>query len=94
MRAQIEALAMQGAPSVSSLIEHDGKIEFQTRSIRSEVRVRTQRALAFAEVPDTVALVAWLHKDALIARWTAKSTPKPMMVARCRMNSGSSARAR
>ena len=31
MREQIEALAMQGAPSVSSLIEHDGKIEFQTQ---------------------------------------------------------------
>ena len=58
---------MQGAPSVSSLIEHDGRIEFQTRSIRSEVRGADQRALAFAEVPDAAALVAWLHKDALIA---------------------------
>ena len=67
MRAQIEALAMQGAPSVSALVEHDGKIEFQARSIRSEARGAEQRALAFAEVPDTLALVAWLHKDALIA---------------------------
>ena len=58
---------MQGAPSVSALVEHDGKIEFQARSIRSEARGAEQRALAFAEVPDTLALVAWLHKDALIA---------------------------
>lgn len=26
-----------------------------------------RRSLAFSEVPDAVALVAWLHKDALIA---------------------------
>jgi hypothetical protein len=66
MRAQIEALAMQGAPSVSALIELDGKIEFQTQRLTSEVHA-AQRALAFAEVPDATALVAWLHKDAMIA---------------------------
>ena len=27
----------------------------------------TERSLAFTEVPDVVALLAWLHKDALIA---------------------------
>jgi hypothetical protein len=66
MRGQIEALAMQGAPSASLLIEHDGKIEFQTQSVRSEM-YGEQRQAAFAEISDTVALVAWLHKDALIA---------------------------
>ncbi|MET4198749.1 hypothetical protein [Bradyrhizobium sp. LA6.12] len=67
MREQIEALAMQGAPSASSLIELDGgKIEFQARRLTSEVHA-AERALAFAEVPDAVALIAWLHKDALIA---------------------------
>jgi hypothetical protein len=57
---------MQGAPSVSSLIEHDGKIEFQTQRVTSEVHAE-RRSLAFTEVPDAVALVAWLHKDALVA---------------------------
>ena len=66
MRAQIEALAMQGAPSVSRLVELDGPVEFQTQQVQSQV-YNAQAAVAFAEVPDAVALVAWLHKDALIA---------------------------
>ncbi|MDE5465223.1 hypothetical protein [Bradyrhizobium sp. CSS354] len=66
MRAQIEALAMQGAPSISRLIELDGPIDFQTQSLRSEVLGADQRALAFAELPSALALICWLHKDALI----------------------------
>lgn len=65
-REQIEALAMQGAPSVSALIEIDGKIEFQTQRLTSEVHAE-QRSLAFAQASDAVALICWLHKDALIA---------------------------
>jgi hypothetical protein len=71
MRAQIEALAMQGAPSVSALIELDGKIEFQTRRLQSEVFGAERRGLAYAEIPD-IALVAWLHKDALIKKLDAE----------------------
>ncbi len=66
MRAQIEALAMQGAPSVSRLIELDGTVEFQTQHLQSEVHAE-RRAVAFTEDADAVALIAWLHKDALIA---------------------------
>jgi hypothetical protein len=51
MRAQIEALAMQGAPSVSSLIEHDGKIEFQTQRLQSQVIGAEQRALRSPKWP-------------------------------------------
>jgi len=65
MRAQIEALAMN-APSVSRLVEIDGPVDFQTQRVTSEVHSE-RRSLAFTEVPDAVALVAWLHKDALIA---------------------------
>jgi len=72
MREQIDALAMQGAPSVSSLIEHDGRIDFQTQRVQSQVIGAEQRALAFAELPDAVALVAWLHKDMLIKRLDAE----------------------
>jgi hypothetical protein len=66
MREQVETLAMQGAPSVSALIELDGKIEFQTQRLTSEVHGE-RRSLAFAEMPNTIALFAWLHRDALIA---------------------------
>jgi hypothetical protein len=66
MRAQIEALAMQGAPSVASLIELDGKIEFQTQRLTSEVHAE-RRSLAFTEAADAVALTCWLHKSAMIS---------------------------
>jgi len=44
MRAQIEALAMQGAPSVSNLIEHDRQIEWPTQMLRSDVRNTPQQS--------------------------------------------------
>jgi hypothetical protein len=66
MREQIEALAMRGAPSVSALVELDGKIEFQTHQVRSTV-YDASGAVAFAEVPDAIALTCWLHKSGLIA---------------------------
>jgi hypothetical protein len=71
MRAQIEALAMQGAPSVSLLIELDGKVEFKTQRLTSEIHGE-RRLLGFSETADAVALVAWLHKDALIKRLDAE----------------------
>ena len=67
MREQIEALAMQGAPSVSALVELDGKIVWPMQMMRSEVRGGEHPALAFAETHDAVALICWLHKSALIA---------------------------
>jgi hypothetical protein len=70
-REQIEALAMLGAPSVSRLVELDGPVEFQTQRVQSEVHGE-RRSLAFTEVPDTVALVAWLHRDALVKRLDAE----------------------
>jgi hypothetical protein len=68
MRAQIEALAMSGAPNVSNLIEHDRKIEWNTQTLRSEVHnVTGTPSIGFANVPDMLALTCWLHKSALIA---------------------------
>lgn len=71
MRAQIEAMAMQGAPSVSLLVESDGDIIWPTVRQQSEVHGE-QRALAFAQVPDTLALMCWLHRDALIKKLDAE----------------------
>jgi hypothetical protein len=70
MRAAVEALAMQG-PDVSMMVEHDGELIWPLTRLRSEV-FGEQRQLAFAEVPDTVALFAWLHRDTLIKRLDAE----------------------
>jgi hypothetical protein len=67
MREQIAELATQGAPSVSLLVEHDGKVEFQTQRLQSEVFNAQPGAIGYAAIPDVVGLFAWLHRDALIA---------------------------
>ncbi len=72
MRAQIEALAMLGAPDVADLIEHARKIVFQTQRLQSSVYNTEKPAIAFAEVSDAVALLAWLHRDAMIKRLDAE----------------------
>jgi hypothetical protein len=75
MKEQIEALAIQGAPIISDLIEHDRKIIWPTLRVQSDVVNAATPALAglaFAEVPDGVALTCWLHKDALVKRLAAE----------------------
>jgi hypothetical protein len=67
MRAQIEQLAERGSPSISRLVELDGQVEFETQHLKSMV-VAEQRLLAFAETPDALALIAWLHRDTLVKR--------------------------
>jgi hypothetical protein len=71
VRAQIEALAQQGAPSVSNLIEHDRPISWPTQVLRSAVHAETP-SIAFAEVHGVLPVIAWLHRDALIARLDAE----------------------
>jgi hypothetical protein len=67
MRAQIEALALQGEPNVSGLIEHDRPVTWPTEMLRSDVRGGDHLALGFAEVHPVLPVIAWPHKDALIA---------------------------
>ena len=67
VRQEIEALAMRGAPSVSDVIEHDRSVIWPTQNIRSQVYNTEVPSVAFAELPDTLALFAWLHRDGLIA---------------------------
>jgi hypothetical protein len=71
MRAQVEALAQRG-PSVSRLVELDQDIDWPTCELRSNVYNAPGGAIAFAEAPDTLALFAWLHRDALIKRLDAE----------------------
>jgi hypothetical protein len=72
MREQITQLAERGAPDVTTLVEHDSKVEFQTQRLQSQVYNTEQRAVAFTEVTDAVALACWLHRDVLIARLEAE----------------------
>jgi hypothetical protein len=66
MREQIEALARRAAPDVSILIEHDGKLRWPTTNLQSQI-FNAQPAIGFAETPDALGLLVWLHRDALIA---------------------------
>jgi hypothetical protein len=72
MREQVGQLAARGAPSASLLVEHDGEIVWPTVQLRSEVYNAQAGAIAFAAVPDAVALVAWALKDALIKKLDAE----------------------
>lgn len=67
MRAQIDALALQGTPDVTGLIEHDGPVVFATQSMRSSVYNANAPAIAFAEIDAAIPLLVWLHRDAMIA---------------------------
>jgi hypothetical protein len=66
MRQQVEGLATLGAPSVSSLTEHDRDIAWPTQRVTSSIYNAQPGAVGFSELPDALALVVWLHKDALI----------------------------
>jgi hypothetical protein len=57
---------------VSRLVELDGLVDFQTQSVRSEVIGSSERSLAFAHVPDALAMFAWLHRETLINRLDAE----------------------
>jgi hypothetical protein len=70
MRETVEALAQ--APDVTTLIEFDRDIAWPTMRVQSSVYNTGTPAIAFAEVPDTVALLAWAFRDALIARLDAE----------------------
>jgi len=72
MRAQIEALAQAGQPDVAMLVAHDREVEFKTRRVTSQVHNTTPGVIAYAEVPDTIALLTWMHRDALIAKLDAE----------------------
>jgi hypothetical protein len=72
MREQIEQLARRGAPDVTLIVEHDGKLTWPMQRVQSQVFNAQPGATAFAEVPDAVALVAWTFKGALIAALDAE----------------------
>jgi hypothetical protein len=85
MREMVEQLAQRGAPSASSLIEHDGEIIWPMVQVQVQVQVFNAQpgAIGFAEVPDMLAIDAWRNRDALIAALDARSLPKRMTRPHC-----------
>jgi hypothetical protein len=67
MREQIEQLAARGRPDVTMLIKNDANVGFPQTRLKSQVLGGAESALAFTEVPDTLALFTWLHKEPLLA---------------------------
>ena len=66
-----KSLAQRGEVSVSRLVEHDGELELPTQQLVVPVR-GAQGAAGITEVPDTVAMFAWLHRDLLIKKLDAE----------------------
>jgi hypothetical protein len=72
IKQEVEALAMRGQPIVSDVIEHDRRLIWPVVRVQAQVLNVQAGAIAFAEVPDTLALTCGLHKDALIAKLDAE----------------------
>jgi hypothetical protein len=71
VREQIELVAPR-CPDVTLIVEHDGEIIWPMMRVRSQVFNAQPGAVAFAEVPDTLGLFVWLHRDALLAKLDAE----------------------
>ncbi|WP_029582937.1 hypothetical protein [Bradyrhizobium sp. URHD0069] len=67
MRERIGQLAESGRPWVEQAIENDAEIPFQTQTHPVRILNGDPSLIGFTELPDTLALLAWLHGDALIA---------------------------
>jgi hypothetical protein len=74
IRQEIEALASQGSPIVSHVIEHNAAIVWPMQRVQWQVIGVEHGALAFGEVPETICLLAWALKDLLLTRLDALVT--------------------
>jgi hypothetical protein len=71
-REQVEMLASAGGPNVSRAVDALAPVEFPIRQTRAMIRnVDTPAAVAFVEMPDALATMAWLLRDELIAKLDA-----------------------
>jgi hypothetical protein len=67
MRERIEQLAESGRPWVEQAIENGAEIPFPTQTHPVRILNGGPGLIGFAELPDMLALMTWLHRDALIA---------------------------
>jgi hypothetical protein len=71
-REQIEELAARGKPNVLALVKRGGQIIFPEQRTQVDIVNAPQPMLGFALRPDTVALFAWAHRDALLKKLEAE----------------------
>ena len=67
MREQVAGWVEAGRPNVSASIALGDDVEFETESQQVDVH-SDPRTLGFVEMPNTVAMLAWLDPDRMIAR--------------------------
>ncbi len=72
MRAEIEALAEAGRPDATGSIEHNTAIDWPVTNYRFDVYNAAPGAVAFGQLIDPKALIAWLFKEQLIDRLSAE----------------------
>ncbi|UPK31873.1 hypothetical protein IVB18_05335 [Bradyrhizobium sp. 186] len=73
MIAQVEALAEQGRPDAASSIEHGEPIAWPLERFQCDIfNGAAPGAIAFGQLTDVVAFIAWLFKDQLIERLRAE----------------------
>jgi hypothetical protein len=74
MREQVEALAARGEPDVSVLVERGANIVWPTTQVQVTIFNAEPGAIGYAEMPDMLAIAAYLHKDAMIAALACEIT--------------------
>jgi hypothetical protein len=67
----IDRLADAGMPNLDAAIEHGMDIGFATTRLQSLVYNAQPGAVAYAEVPDVLGLLAWVIRDQLLAKINA-----------------------
>jgi hypothetical protein len=65
VHAEIERLATKGRPDLFGVVEHGDPIRWPMENVIAQAGVR-------ASAPDALAVVAWLHRDALLAALDAE----------------------
>uniref|UniRef100_UPI0012DC6129 hypothetical protein n=1 Tax=Bradyrhizobium sp. URHD0069 TaxID=1380355 RepID=UPI0012DC6129 len=67
IRQEVEALATRGTPVVSDVLEHDRSVVWPMQRLQGSIVNAQVPSFAVTEVPDVLALFAFVHKDALLA---------------------------
>lgn len=66
VRAEVEALASRGMPVVSDVVEHDRSLAWPMQRLQANVYDGERPTFASTEVVDTLALFAFVHRQALL----------------------------
>ncbi|MEZ2144933.1 hypothetical protein AAE026_21975 [Bradyrhizobium sp. DN5] len=67
MREQINRVAESGRPLVEQAVEHNEQVSFPSQSHQVRIFNSDPAAIGYVELPNTLEVVFWLHRDELIA---------------------------